>query len=130
MTRESGEFVASFKIHRLGSGCFAAGWGNSQAGARVKPLHTRRELRTLPATTYSCRSLGNERGTRHDLLLQRVSTGEVELVLVLTTCSDRNDAALSGNVSDVTLRSPTLREPLVVDLMSIPNTAAERVRND
>ncbi|MBL3689821.1 hypothetical protein D3226_07575 [Leucobacter chromiireducens subsp. chromiireducens] len=63
-------------------------------------------------------------------MLQRVSTGEVELVLVLTTCSDRNDAALAGNVSDVTLRSPTLREPLVVDLMSIPNTAAERVRND
>lgn len=39
-------------------------------------------------------------------------------------------AILSGNVPDVTLRSPTLREQIVVDLTSIPNTATERVRND
>lgn len=28
VTRESGEFVASFEIHQLDTGCFAAGWGN------------------------------------------------------------------------------------------------------
>lgn len=50
-------------------------------------------LGALPSTQYLSRHLGTEGKICHDLLLQRLHTGETELVLVMT-CGEGGEAAL------------------------------------